>query len=60
MGVGALLSGGLAQLWRTALAWLRLRCESPHIILPVCPLLGVERAAGQLAEFGCSCLVPHH
>ena len=30
MGVGARLSGGLAQLWRTALAWLNLRYGSSH------------------------------
>ena len=38
MGVGALLAGGLAQLWQTALAWLRLRYEfSPRTRSPTHP-----------------------
>ena len=35
MGVGTLLSGGLAQVWQTALAWLRLRYAFSHA--PVLP-----------------------
>ena len=37
-GVGAALAGGVAHLWRLALAWLRLRCSPTQLMLSTCAL----------------------